>query len=166
MDTNKNELGNSPVVMEIERKQAKRMAILFWVCLVCFVIALVGAIITRGKMDNQNLEGIKEVKVKVVDVKEKNVKINGSVNTYYTVTVEYMGQEYKLVDGGHSPWTHVGYSGTAYMYENRIFANENGPSTRTGVGTLYYVFLIATLALFVITPSVGATALQRRKKNS
>lgn len=47
-------------------------------------------------MDNQNLEGIKEVKVRVVDVKEKNIKINGSVNTYYTVTVDGSLYHYTL----------------------------------------------------------------------
>ena len=164
MDTNKVGFEDSTVVKEIEMKKVKQGMMLFWICLICLVIAVVGAVILHGKMGNQNLEGIKEVEVCVVDVTEKEVRINGSVSTSYEVTVEYMGKEYDLVDGGHSPWTYEGHIGTAYMYEDKIYANEEGPSTRTGVGTLYSVFLISTIALFVITPSVGASALQRRKK--
>lgn len=164
MDTNKVGFENSTVVKEIELKKVKQSMMLFWICLICFVIAILGTVILNGKMRNQNLEGIKEVQVCVVDVTEKEVRINGNVSTSYEVTVEYMGKEYDLLDGGHYPWIYEGHVGTAYMYENEIYANEEGPSTRTGVGTLYSVFLISAIALFVITPSVGASALQRRKK--
>ena len=167
MNKNQIDLSDNSALKEIERKQAKQYVMFFWICLAGFIIALAGTIILRGKMDNQNLEGIKKVQVCVTYVAEKELRVDGkSTGTTYEVMVEYMGKEYELIDGGHSPWTYEGHIGTAYMYEGKIYANENGPATRTGVGTSYSVFLIATIALFVITPSVGAAALQRRKKLS
>ncbi len=164
MDIGKAGLDESSVVREIERKQAKQSMMLFWICLVCFLIGIVGTVILWQKMNNQNLEGIEQVQVRVVDVTKKNIRINGKNNISYEVTVEYEGQEYKLEDGGYSPWTLTGHTGTAYMYQDRIYANENGPASRTGVGTLYFVFLFTTMGLLIITPSVGSKAFKRRKR--
>lgn len=161
---NNDAFNNSPVVKEIERKQAKRSMMLFWICFICMVVAIAGAVITKGKMSNQKFEGIKEVEVSVIDVLEKEVRINGSYHTTYEVTVEYMGEEYELIDAASYPWTSYGYSGTAYMYEGNIYVNENGPSTRTGVGKLYSVFLITSLAFVILTPCMLSSALQRRKR--
>ena len=159
-----NGLKENAAVREIAQKQADRYAWLFRICLVLFFIGLIGTVYLWFQMRDQDLEGIEAVEVTVTDVSETDVRISGHTNTSYQITVLYKGKEYQLIDGDYS-WAKIGRSGTAYWYNSRIYANENGSQTRTGIGRVYSVFLISTFVLLLVTPCVGSKAKQMREKH-
>ena len=167
MENTKNQtsgLENSAVIREMLQKQAKQNTILFWVCLAGLILAIAGTVILWNKVNNQNLEGIEPVQVRVVEVVKNKIKINGNTTTVYETTVEYDGKEYPLKGGGNSPWTIENYKGTAYLYEGNIYASEDATSTGTIAGKLYFVFLFASLGLLFLTPTVGSKASKLKKQ--
>ncbi|MBR1853476.1 MAG: hypothetical protein IJ794_10115 [Lachnospiraceae bacterium] len=159
-----NGLKENAAVQEITQKQADRYALLFRICLVLFFIGVIGTVYLWFQMRDQDLEGIEAVEVTVTDMSETDVRISGHKNTSYQITVLYKGKEYQLIDGDYL-WAKIGRSGIAYRYNGRIYANENGPQARTGIGRVYSVFLISTFVLLLVTPCVGSKAKQMREKH-
>ena len=84
-----NGLKENAAVREIAQKQADRYAILFRICLVLFLVGLIGTVYLWFQMRDQNLEGIEAVEVTVTDVNETDVRISGHTNTSYQITVLY-----------------------------------------------------------------------------
>ena len=152
----------SPVVADIVVKQARRQIWLARLSLAAFLACLVGFIILFPKMQNQQLEGIEPVKVTVTDVSRTTVDVKGNGHDFYDIKVSYQGKEYALHDGD-SYWAKIGYTGTAYLYDGKIYAKESGPATETWIAKVYYVCLIGGFVLLIVTTSIYPKALRLKK---
>ena len=140
------------------RKQEKKnWKILFWVSLAVFLIGLAGTIYLNPKLKDQSVEGIRQVKVTITDVDTTTVKSGTSRTSFYKVTVQYEGKNYKL-KGAASGNYREGSTITAYLYEGKIYVDENAVKSGTMIGILYYCFLIPTFVLLFTVPVIGTKA--------
>ncbi len=120
----------------------KKITIALWVaCAVCAITT----IILWFPFNNSNPES-EEVKVKVVSAKTEQVrnKKTGSTTNFYKVEVDYNGKVYNL-ENVHNTYSYPeGKTVTAYLSNNRLFADKESVKIGTPIATVYYVFLIGS----------------------
>lgn len=105
-------------------------------------------------MDNAELD-YQEVQVRVVssESKERTVRTQYSTSrqTVYEVIVRYEGKEYELKNV-HNSYSYLeGRDVTAYLYNGKLYANEEGVRSASTEGIAYSVALIASFGMFVAT---------------
>lgn len=154
----------SPILQEIERKQARRYILMARISLVLLIILLGGFIYLFPKMRSQDITGIEPVKVMVTSVDKTTVKTNSSRTDFYHVKVSYNGKEYTLHDASGYPFTQEGNIGTAYLYNGKLYAKETGPATGTFTAKAYYVCLIGGFIMLIVAPSMYPKAMKLKKK--
>ncbi len=128
----------------------KKVIILWVVTILCLVMTIVFWFLSR------NVEvDYEEVKAVVTDASSRvvtNTKTK-SKTTFYDVTVTYNDKEYDLKNvHGLSGYT-KGRSVTAYLSNDKLYANVEGIKSTTPLSITYFVFLFATFALFIYTPT-------------
>ncbi len=120
----------------------KKITIGLWVaCVICIVITIA----LWFPFNNSNPE-FEEVKAKVVSAKTEQVrnKKTGSTTNFYKVEVEYEGKTYNL-ENVHNTYSYPeGKTVTAYLSNNRLFADKESVKIGTPVATAYYIFLIGS----------------------
>lgn len=144
-----------------ERNKIKRNSILLWIAL---VLCIGMAVVFWFLMNNSNPE-YKEVKAIVLS-SEKTEYINRKTNskTYkYDVKVEYTGKTYDL-ENAHDVYSYPeGKEVTAYLANEKLYANVEGVKTNTTVAKIYFVFLFGSLGLLIYAPSYTAKLKQYKK---
>ncbi len=134
-----------------------------------FVISVIGAIIFWFQMDKASLN-YDEVKVTVVSSETKKVKNKQTGNTtdFYEVKVLYEG-ETKDLENVHNAYSYTkGKQVTAYLSNNRLFANIEGVKTSTPMAMIYYVFLFGSFILLfaaaIYTSKVKTTKINQKEE--
>lgn len=138
----------------------KQIFILWGAFFICFITT-----VTLWFAVNKSNPKYEEVQVKVLSSETKQV-INRSTGTRYTtynVTVDYNGKSYKL-ENAHNIYEHLqGKMVTAYFSNNRLFADINGVKSSTPIGTVYFIFLFASIILFFISLTSTGKLAQNKK---
>lgn len=129
----------------------KKKVIILWIA---FVVCIVATVALWFGMRNAKPE-FEEVEAVVLGTKTEQVinKNTGNRTNFYKVEVEYDGKEYNL-ENVHSL---VGYTEgrkvKAYLYDDKLYANEEGVQTSTPIATIYFIFLFGTFGLLMIAAS-------------
>ena len=138
-----------------------------WVCGIIMIICIVATVLLRGPMDNADID-YTEVKVQVVssETKETNIKVGNSTSTMttYDVVVSYMGREYDLKNAHNSYSYREGATVTAYLSNGKMYANVEGVQTSTPVATAYFVALIGSFVMFLVTMCLWANVAQQKRR--
>lgn len=153
--------GENVELTKRRKQEKKNWKTAFWVSLAVFLIGLAGTIYLNPKLKEQNVDGIRQVKVTVTDVDATMVKSGTSRTTFYKVTVQYEGKEYRL-KGAASGGYREGSTITACLYEGKIYVDENAVKSGTMTGILYFCFLIPTFILLIAVPVIGTKAFSDR----
>lgn len=127
----------------------KKQVLILWVSFIICLSITVGLWFVVNK-SNPTYD---EVKVTVLSSKTKQVKNkkNNSTYTTYEIEVDYEGKTYNL-ENAHNSYSYMeGRSITAYMKNNKIFANVEGVKNETPAGKAYFVFLIGSIVLFFVS---------------
>ena len=131
------------------------------------IIFIVATVYFRIEMDNSDLE-YTEVKALVVSSETitKTVKSGYSTSTIteYEIVVRYEGKDYDLINAHNSYSYKEGSTVTVLMSNNKMYANEEGIRTSSYVGTAYFVGLIGSFILFMVTLCVWAQVAQNRRR--
>ena len=131
------------------------------------IIFIVATVYFRIEMDNADLE-YTEVKALVVSSEtiKKTVKSGYSTSTIteYEIVVRYEGKDYDLINAHNSYSYKEGSTVTVLMSNNKMYANEEGIRTSSYVGTAYFVGLIGSFILFMVTLCVWAQVAQNRRR--
>ena len=125
-----------------------------WICGIITVLCIIATVLLRKPMDNAELD-YQEVQVRVVssESKERTVRTQYSTSrqTVYEVIVRYEGKEYELKNV-HNSYSYLeGRDVTAYLYNCKLYANEEGVRSASTEGIAYSVALIASFGMFVAT---------------
>lgn len=110
-----------------------------------FVICVIITISLWFPFNNSNPE-FEEVKAKVISAKTEQVrnKKMGTTTNFYKVEVEYNGKTYNL-ENVHNTYSYPeGKIVTAYLSNNRLFADKESVKIGTPIATIYYIFLIGS----------------------
>ena len=138
-----------------------------WVCGIIMIICIVATVLLRGPMDNADID-YTEVKVQVVssETKETRIKVGNSSSTMttYDVVVSYMGKEYDLKNAHNSSSYRKGATVTAYLSNGKMYANVEGVQTSTPVATAYFVALIGSFVMFLVTMCLWANVAQQKRR--
>ena len=68
------------------------------------------------------------------------------------------------LENAHSIYEHLqGKMVTAYFSNNRLFADINGVKSSTPIGTVYFIFLFASIILFFISLTSTGKLAQSKK---
>jgi len=121
---------------------SKKINIALWIA---FAICVVTTILLWFPFNNSHPE-FEEVKAKVVSAKTEQVrnKKTGSTTNFYKVEVEYEGKVYNL-ENVHNTYSYPeGKTVTAYLSNNRLFADQESVKIGTPIATVYYIFLIGS----------------------
>ena len=131
------------------------------------IIFIVATVYFRIEMDNADLE-YTEVKALVVSSETitKTVKSGYSTSTIteYEIVVRYEGKDYDLINAHNSYSYKEGSTVTVLMSNNKMYANEEGIRTSSYVGTAYFLGLIGSFILFMVTLCVWAQVAQNRRR--
>ena len=138
-----------------------------WVCGIIMIICIVATVLLRGPMDNADID-YTEVKVQVVssETKETNIKVGNSTSTMttYDIVVSYMGKDYDLKNAHNSYSYREGATVTAYLSNGKMYANVEGVQTSTPVATAYFVALIGSFVMFLVTMCLWANVAQQKRR--
>ena len=138
-----------------------------WVCGLIMIICIVATVLLRGPMDNADID-YTEVKVQVVssETKETNIKVGNSTSTMttYDVVVSYMGKDYDLKNAHNSYSYRKGATVTAYLSNGKMYANVEGVQTSTPAATAYFVALIGSFVMFLVTMCLWANVAQQKRR--
>lgn len=133
------------------------------------IVFIVATVFFRIKMDNSELE-YTEVQATVVssDTIHKRVKIGNSSTdvTEYKIVVHYGGKDYDLINAHNSYSYREGSTVTVLMANGKMYANEEGVRTTSFVGTAYFVGLIGSFILFMVTLCVWAQVAQNKRRQA
>lgn len=138
----------------------KKRIIILWIV---FAVCLVTTVVLWFAMNNSNPE-YEEVKATVLSSKTEEVvnKKTGSRTTFYKVKVKYEGKEYDL-ENPHNVYMYPqGKSVTAYLSNDRLFANVEGVKTSTPVATVYFIFLFGSFAMLFVA-SIYTSKLNKKE---
>lgn len=131
------------------------------------IIFIVGTVYFRIEMDNAELD-YTEVQAIVVssETVTKTVRSRYSTSTIkeYEIVVRYEGKDYDLINAHDSYSYREGSIVKVLMANNKMYANEEGIRTTSYVGTAYFVGLIGSFILFMVTLCVWAQVAQNRKR--
>ena len=131
------------------------------------IIFIVGTVYFRIEMDNAELD-YTEVQAMVVssETVTKTVRSRYSTSTIkeYEIVVRYEGKDYDLINAHDSYSYREGSIVKVLMANNKMYANEEGIRTTSYVGTAYFVGLIGSFILFMVTLCVWAQVAQNRKR--
>ena len=125
-----------------------------WICGIITVLYIIATVLLRKPMDNAELD-YQEVQVRVVssESRERTVRTQYSTSrqTVYEVIVRYEGKEYELKNV-HNSYSYLeGRDVTAYLYNGKLYANEEGVRSASTEGIAYSVELSASCGMFVAT---------------
>lgn len=132
------------------------------VILVILTILCLGATIGMWFVVNKSEPEYTEVEATIVSAESKTVRTKYSTNIEYDVKVEYNGEEYKL-NNAHTAVYYTGQAITAYMANGKLYADVAGVKSSTPIAIVYYVFLVATVGLFIYTPTYMSKAKKQRQ---
>lgn len=124
----------------------KRMIILWSIFAICVVITVaLWFPMNNAKVDSE------EVQVTVLSARTDEIvnKKTKSRTKFYTVKVEYEGEEYTLENVHNTYMYPEGKVVKAYLANNRLFADKDSVKTSTPIATAYFVFLIGSFALLM-----------------
>ena len=155
--------------MQVRKIHIKRRATMkkVWVFGIITVICIVAAVLLRGPMSNADVE-YTEVKVQVVssEKKETTIKVGNASSdmTTYDIVVSYMGKEYQLKNAHDSYSYRQGSTVTAYLSNDKMYANVEGVQNSTPVATAYFAALIGSFVMFFVFVCTWANEAQRRAR--
>lgn len=125
-----------------------------WLCGTLTVLCIIAAVFLRKYMDDADLDYSK-VQVRVISSettrRRVRTKYSTSYQTVYDVKVSYQGEEHELKNCHDSYSYRKGQDVTAYLYNGKLYANEEGVRSASVVGIAYFVALFASIGLFVLT---------------
>lgn len=143
----------------------KKKIILLWVA---FVACVIITVVLWFAVNKSNPE-FEEVKATVQSSTTEQIvnRKTGSRTTIYKVKVRYKGETYDL----HNPHGIAAYpegkSVTAYLYNGKLYANEEGVKTSTPLSTVYFVFLFGSFGmLFVASTYTSKLSKKQNKEKS
>ncbi len=140
-----------------------------WVCGIITIICIVATVLLRGPMANTDVE-YTEVKVQVVssETKETTVKVGNSRSnlTTYDIVVSYNGKNYDLKNAHDSYSYRQGSTVTAYLSNGKMYANVEGVQNSTPAATAYFVALIGSFVMFLVTICLWANAAQQKRRGN
>ena len=135
------------------------------VCGIITVLFIIATVILRKPMDNAKLD-YSEVKVQVVssETKEKVVKTRYSRTnlTEHEVVVRYNGEKYDLHNAHNSYSYREGSTVTAYLSNGKLYANVEGVRNASPMGIAYFVALLGSFGMFIITMVVLSKSGRKR----
>ncbi|MCI9365379.1 MAG: DUF3592 domain-containing protein [Clostridia bacterium] len=139
----------------------KKLVIILWIAFVVCVIATVGLWFA---MNNSNPE-FEEVKAIVTSSETKQVvnKKTGSRTNFYEVKVRYEGKEYELKNPHNTYMYPEGKTVTAYLANDKLYANEEGVKTATPVAIVYFVCLFGSFGLLMAAAMVTSKNAQNKR---
>ena len=133
------------------------------------IIFIVATVYLRINMDNMELEYTKvEAEVVSSETVQKGVKSKYSTSniTEYDIVVRYEGKDYDLKNAHNSYSYREGSKVTVYMANGKMYANEEGVRTSSPMGIAYFVGLIGSFILFIVTLCVWGQVAQNKKRNA
>lgn len=137
------------------------------ILLVILTVVCLGATVGLWFLVNNAKLEFTEVEVKVLSSETRNIKTTkGKTTQVHEVTVEYEGKSYDLKNVYSSASYMVGRNVTAYLANGKLYANEAGVKTATPVATVYFIFLFATVGLFILTPTYISHCKKKAKENA
>lgn len=125
------------------KKRVELMWVLTGVCLVL-------AIIFWFKMNNVEVE-YDLVTAIVTDTSSKDLINKNTHNrtTFYKVKVRYEGKEYELQNVHGLSGYYKGASVKALLYNDKLYANEEGIKSSSPTAIVYFVFLFGTFGMIM-----------------
>lgn len=122
------------------------------ILMIATVLCIIATVILHGVVDNSDVE-YEEVEVKVISSETVYKKILGKRQMQYEVFVSYYGKEYELKNTHSSAPYIPGRTVTAYLSNEKLYANIEGVKTSTPVAFLYFACLIASFGMLIMTLS-------------
>lgn len=119
------------------------------VFVILFTICIIGTIITYIMVKNQKIT-YEEVECVVTKVEQKRNFWNKVNKKRYVITVSYSGREYELENTYHSQSSMygVGVEISAYIKNDKLYANKAGVKTSTIIAKIYFAFLFSSIIAF------------------
>lgn len=142
----------------------KRNIIILWIV---FAVCVITTVVLWFVVNNDNVE-YEEVKVTVVSATTEQIRNRktGSTTTFYKVKVRYNGETYDL-ENPHNVYMYPeGKSVTAYLANNRLFANVEGVQTSTPIATVYFIFLFGSFIMLFVASMYTSKVCQKNKETS
>lgn len=109
-----------------------------------------------------------EAEVVSSETVKKTVKSKYSTSniTEYDIVVRYEGKDYDLKNAHNSYSYREGSMVTVYMANGKMYANEEGIRTSSPMGIAYFVGLIGSFILFIVTLCVWGQVAQNKKRKA
>jgi len=148
----------------VRKDNSKKKIIIVWVA---FALCVIVAVILWFVVNNSEVE-YEEVKATVVSSETKQIvnRKRHSTTNLYEVKVRYDGKTYDLENAHNSYSYQSGKSVTAYLANDRMFANVEGVKTSTPVSTAYYIFLIGSFVMLIGAATYTANVCQKKKQQA
>ncbi len=142
----------------------KKKVIILWII---FAVCLVTTVVLWFAMQGTEVE-FEEVKATVVSAKTEEVvnKKTGSRTTFYKIEVKYDGKTYDLENAHNTYMYPEGKTVTAYKYNGRLFANQEGVQTSTPVATIYFIFLIGSFIMLMVAATYSGKLIDKKKEKN
>lgn len=140
----------------------KKVIILWSIFIVCLVLTIV----LWFAMNKANPE-FEEVKATVLSSKTEEIvnKKTGSRTTFYKVEVRYNGETYDLENAHNTYMYQQGKTVTAYLYNGKLYANQEGVKTSTPIATVYFIFLFGSFGMLMVAATYTSKAYQKNKND-
>lgn len=125
-----------------------------WICGILTILCIIAAVFLRKSMAEAELDYSKvQVRVLSSETTQRKIRVNNSTTQMnsYDVRVSYKGKEYALKNCHDSYSYREGQTVTAYLYNGKLYANEEGVRSASVVGIAYFVALFSSIGLFVLT---------------
>lgn len=125
-----------------------------WICGILTILSIIAAVFLRKSMADVELDYTKvQVRVLSSETNQRKIRVNNSTTQMnsYNVRVSYNGKEYDLKNCHDSYSYRKGQTVTAYLYNGKLYANEEGVRSASVVGIAYFVALFSSVGLFVLT---------------
>lgn len=131
-----------------------------------FIVAVLTAIITRPQNIDVDTSRYEMVTAKVVDVLKTSVHTKYQKSTMYTVSIEYLGEEYQM-----GPISSAAYSvGASYKFcllDGKFYATQKDAETalkNQAMNPLYKISMPGAFVIFIAWIYFFAAYIQSRKK--